>query len=360
MPAPSMREQLEEAFDESTEEQQETGGSEEDAPEPLGTTTETTGDGPTGEEGGDEHDKDDDASAGVPDKRGKAEAKGTEVAGAEDKSGDLGLKAPVSWKPAAREHWAKIPADAQAEIMRRETEIQNGLRQAAQARHFNDDFNRTVHPFTPMIAASGDSALESVRKLMTTAAGLTIGNPVQKAQLAAGIIKQYGIDISMLDSMLVGEEVQNPEANQIQQMLQQELAPVRQFMGQIGQQRDGYYQQQEQGMATEIDTFAHDTKNEFFGDVRETMADLMEVSANQGREMDLRTAYDRACMIHPEISSIVSQRQASDSAANTRKAHGKKRYAASSISGSPATGGGSDQPESLRGALEDAWNDQVG
>ena len=67
----SMREQLEEAFDDDAKEQEETGGSAEDAPEPLGVAAETTGDGSTGEKGGDEQHKDDDASAGVPDKRGK-------------------------------------------------------------------------------------------------------------------------------------------------------------------------------------------------------------------------------------------------------------------------------------------------
>src|SRR5262245_20362591 len=36
-------------------------------------------------------------------------------------------RAPTSWKPGAREHWAKLPAEVQAEVVRRETEVAKAL-----------------------------------------------------------------------------------------------------------------------------------------------------------------------------------------------------------------------------------------
>ncbi|GAG28224.1 unnamed protein product, partial [marine sediment metagenome] len=233
------------------------------------------------------------------------------------------------------------------------------LREAAGARQFSDEFQRTIHPFEPMIAASGDTAMQSVQKLMTTAAGLTIGNPAQKAQLAAGIIQQYGIDIEMLDSMLSGQQM-DPQTQQnhgIQQMIQQELAPMRQFMGQIGQQRQEYQQNQNNQIGGEIESFAQDPKNEFFQDVREYMADMMEMAANRGEPMTIQQAYDKACLITPTVSGIQAQRNKATAAMTGNKRAAGKRRAASSLHGTPSGGAGGEQTNTLRGTIEDAWDD---
>ena len=290
------------------------------------------------------------------------DAKGKGKSGAA-KEQDLGepagkVKAPASWKPGAREEWGNVPVAAQREIARREKHMDNMIRESADSRKFATHFNETMYPFEPLIAASNSTPMESIKQLMTTAAGLTLGTPQQKAQIVSNIMNQYGVDVVELDTLLSGQPAPagQPGAD-FQATLQQELAPIRQFMGDLNSQKQGYEANQQQSMEQEITTFAQNPANEFFEDVRENMADLMEMAANRGEAMNIQTAYDKACRMDSDIYGIVNKRQLASDAATNNKNIGKKRHAASSIHGEAVgsqTGAG---PSTIRGALIDAIDD---
>ncbi len=370
MPAQSMREQLEEAFNDDqdgTEEvQEEAGGSTEDTEVPLGDTagTEDTpgeaddkeGEGDTGElqpEGKDAESSDD--------------AKGKGVSGAakeQDTSESASVKAPASWKPGAREHWGKVPIEAQREIARREKHMDNMIRESSDSRKHVADFNEMMFPFEPLIAAQNSTPFQAVHNLMTTAAGLTLGTAQQKAQIISNIIGQYGVDVSELDTILVNQgggqaAGQAPADPNFQNMLQQQLAPIHGFMNDLNSQRQNYEAGQQATMEDEIGAFAQDPKNEFFEDVREPMADLMEMAAGRGESMTIQQAYDKACRMDDGISVIIGKRGAANTAAGRKKTIAQKRHAASSIQGNSVGSQEGQGASSIRGALTDAWDDSV-
>ena len=98
-----------------------------------------------------------------------------------------------------------------------------------------------------------------------------------------------------------------------------------------------------------------------FADVREDMADLMEVAQRRGRELSLDAAYQQASAMHPEIAKIVAQREAAKRAARTPEATARARNAASSVRSSPMSpvnAGGSKG--SLRDDLEAAFEEASG
>lgn len=357
----TMREQLEEAFNESEDEEAgaEAGQSDENAEESVGSSSED----PAGEESPEEGASDDtgEQSEDKDAAESEEEANEDEAGAAEEpdpaKSGS-GVKAPASWKPAAREQWAKIPEGAQREIARREKHMDKMVRDSADARKHHDEFQQLIQPYETLIAAQKSTPFQAVQNLMQTAAGLTLGSPTQKAQVISNIIKEYGVDIEELDNVLVGNGGgQQVPANGMQQILQQELAPIRQFMGDISSQRQTYQTQQENSISTEIDTFAADPKNEFFEDVRENMADLMELSANRNESMSIQQAYETACRMDPDIHSIVNKRQLAAEAAANRKNVSRKRHAASSVHGNPAGEQSGQGSATIRGAITEAWDD---
>lgn len=247
------------------------------------------------------------------------------------------VRAPGSWRPALREKFGKLDPDVQQEIMKREREIATGFNEVSEVKKFRDNFLQTMNQYQNVINAEGGRPLETVHNLMKTANVLYAGTPIQKAQTVAAIIRNFGIDIEALDQELSGQGGQGgqgrtaqPDLSQlIQQQVQTALAPLLQQ-----QQVRGH--QQEQEAMTELQNFLDDPKNEFAYDVKDTMADLMELAAKRGEKLDLHTAYSRAILAHNDIAEVVARRKVSqqaESVAETAKAAKRK---AVSITGAPA------------------------
>jgi hypothetical protein len=269
--------------------------------------------------------------------------------------------APVSWKAGAKSEWAKIPKVAQEEIMRRETETSKVLSQTANARKHFDEFNNTIGPFMPLIRAQNSTPMVAVKNLMTTAAGLTIGSPQQKAQIVAEMIGNFGVDIQTLDSILSGQVQQGPRSaavgtSQVEVAVQRQLGPVYDFMNKMQQTQAQREAQMRQEADTVVEQFS--SKHEFFEELRDDIADLMEVAANRGRNVTLEQAYNSVVSSHPEYSAAVQQR----AAANRAKQNGsvqRARNAASSVVGTPNMGSpGKTGEKSRRDDILEAWEGQ--
>ena len=221
------------------------------------------------------------------------------------------VRAPESWKPAAREHWMKLPPDVQQEVARREREITSTLQQTASQRKLAEHFTESIRPFEAMIRAENRDPVTAATELFATAAMLRTGTPVQKAKLVANMVKNFGIPIEALDAELVGEEVPD-ETSRLSQLLDQRLKPMQDFIAQIQGVRQQREQTVSQSVKSEIEQFAEDPNNEFFADVRETMADLMEVASRRNRELSLADAYKQAVALNPELQAIIAKRKADE------------------------------------------------
>ena len=264
-------------------------------------------------------------------------------------------RAPVSWKPEVREKWATLDPTVQAEINRRENDINTAMREAAPLRRTLEQVNAVVAPYMHMFQAEGVQPLQAIESLLRTAASLRTAAPQQKAALVAQMIGQFNVDIGMLDQVLTqrlgpnGQMQPDPMQGVLHQ-IDQRLAPVQQFMTEFQQMR-------RQGavapVQSEIDTFANDPKNEFFNDVREIMADMLEAASQRGQILSLQDAYNRATMLHPQIADILAQRRLASAAQRSQQAADQARQAGASVSGNGAPPQGSE-PEAgddVRSAL---------
>lgn len=369
------REALEAAFDAAEVEDTETIVAEGSENETLEKGAEgTTGEGepkqtPEEKEGlaagkaGKEKEKAPPADALAPDKKGQQAPKKGDPAlerAAQASAGSDNTKAPISWKGAAKEAWAKLPVDVKQEVIRREKEMNQYISQNDHHRKFTEGFGQVVRPFMPLIQAQGSTPLQAVRNMMVTAAGLTTGTQEQKARIIAEIIGNYNVDVEALDKVLAGggHQVQNRGQGVVDPNLMRMLQPIQGFMSEVQQAREMRAQRQQQEAEELIEQNAD---KPFFDDLTDDMADIMEIAAKRGQELTLDQAYEKALALNPDLAKIVAQQKAQEEArANGGTRLARARRASSTLTGAPAGGGDlRGTPKNRREALEAAWDDSA-
>jgi len=271
------------------------------------------------------------------------------------------VRAPASWRPSIREAFGKLPPEIQEEVNRRESEINSGLREASESRRVHREMQEIVAPYMAQITAEGGTPMGAFKSLLNTAHILRNGAPQQKAILAAQMVMQHGIPIEMLDSALAQlTNGQVPRNDPTIQAIDQRLAPVMEFMQRMNSNTQQYQQRQDQSIEQELASFIADPKNEFYSDVADDMADILDLGARRGKQITLQEAYGRATMLHPEISEVISKRKLAEQVGLKSAAAKRAKIAGASV------GGGAppqnevkpiDQKNRRRAALEAAFNE---
>jgi hypothetical protein len=264
-------------------------------------------------------------------------------------------RAPISWKPATREMWNKLPVEVQAEVIRREREVDNALRTSADSRKFMEGFQQMVAPFEMHFRAEGVNAMQAVDHMLQLGAQMRAGSPTTKANIIATLVRQHGVDINLLDQVLTAQLRGGPapQDNPILQQLDQRLKPLTDFMAQMqGMQQQSQQRTTQQAEQT-LEEFLADPANEFVADVADDMADLLDMASRRGQKMSLQDAYSRATLLHPEIAAILAQRQLTQQATQQTEAARKAQQASASpaSAGAPSQGGGNEESDDIRSAV---------
>lgn len=259
---------------------------------------------------------------------------------------------PSSWKPQYRERWEALPPDIQQEVLRVDKEIVSTMAQAAAARRFQEQFQQTIAPFESHIRAEGSDPIRMVGNLLQTAVALRTAPPAHRAQLVAQIVKSYGVPIDALDAALVGEQPAGGQSPNIdpRSIAEQVRREVLSGLTQRAQQANAARAQQEAA------AFEQDPANEFLEDVRQDMADLLEVAGRQGRALSLKDAYDRACRLNDNVRAVLEQRAAAKTAANAQASTQRAKAAGSSVKSQPAGMAAPKELNSIRDYVEAAWD----
>jgi hypothetical protein len=254
-------------------------------------------------------------------------------------------KAPGTWTPAAREHWKDVPIQVREEVAKREREMTRALSFTTEARRLASEFQQTMQPYLGFIAAENSTPMQAVNNMMQSAALLRVGTPAQKVGLVADIIRNFGVDLGMLDNHLAGtQQAQDDPRTLVQREIQAALAPYR-------QQQQAQVQQVDTQVNQELQEFA--SKNEFYNDVADTMADLIEVARKRGGVLGLQTAYDRAILLHEPVRQVIEARNATKS--NQQQAQIAATAKAAAVSVAPSSEAQRTAPvvgDDIRSAIE--------
>ena len=255
--------------------------------------------------------------------------------------------APKGLSPGMRDHWKNLDQQTKDEFKRYEERIGGMAQKYAHDARRAQAMDKAMAPYQQLMAMNGGPQ-NIIPALLQTGTALQTGNEVERARTVAGLISQFKVDPAQVADFLKGQQPQSSPNQQMQDLLQQQLAPIQQQLAQYQQRDEQMRQQGQKQLMDEVEAFAQDSANEFYGRVRESMADIMDVAARQGRQMGLKEAYEAACYQDPEIRKVMLARQ-SQGQVQTRK------RAASSIHGTPGGEGSTSTPNDLRGVLEQAW-----
>lgn len=253
-------------------------------------------------------------------------------------------KAPQSWNPAAREKWAALPEDIRKEIVRREQASVQGVR-ALQERF--EPLQRFAQDLTPVFKVSRDLGVHPmayISSLMNTERLLSTGSVQAKFGEIMRIAEQFGVPLRDIINKSVGEEIlQAPQGQQGFQVPPQ----VDQRLAALEQQRS---YDKEQSYTREIDSFSEG--KEFFEDVREDMATLVESGAAES----LAEAYDKACWASPSVRKVLLERERKkEQADELRGRQAAARELSIPSGGSLETPGGGEADDSLEQTVRRAW-----
>lgn len=268
--------------------------------------------------------------------------------------------APKAWKAGTRNHWAALPKEVKDEVLRREKDFTRVFGESGQARQFSSQVMETVRPYEARMRLYNVTPIQAINRLFQVDHILSSAPPTQRAQFMATLIHDYGIDIKELDSALAGEASPDPVQSQLNTLLEQRLAPLNQFLQQQqvqAQQADFHRAQQATSV---IDQMAQDTANfPHFEQVREAMADIVDLNAARGRYPTLDVVYKQAVGMDPELGPQAlanGVRQAQLTTAQAQHAQAQRAQAASlSVSGSKSTAAPQAINGDLRSAVEAAW-----
>ena len=275
-------------------------------------------------------------------------------------------KAPIGFSPEAREEWSNVPKKVQDQIVKREKEIAQAMQNTSDARKTHEIMTNFLHKNHAVLTAGGNpNPFNEIENIVSNVAQLRMGSPVQKADLLADLIDQYGVDIQTLDQVLtkrMGGEVpaQEGQANPVQQndslqrMLDERLAPVNDLLSGLKDYHSQTTQQTQANTQQSIAEFSQDPANEFFEDVKADMADIFDLATKRGQKLSLKEAYDKAVALHPEISKVLSSRN------NAQKVIQKKNASSSVSSVNTREPSKNNSGNDLRSSILDAWDVNMG
>ena len=266
-------------------------------------------------------------------------------------------KAPIDWTPKEREDWSKIPRHLQDKIKQRETDTANLMNETAQARQTHGQFQQLATTYGAALSGvAGNTPMEAVENLFSTVANLRMGNPIQKAQIISDLVSDYGVDIHALDAALTGTMPAQDSNAHLESMIDQRMAPMNQFLQSQQQSAASQQQQVVQAAQQEVGQFSQNA--EFFQDVRNDMADLVEMASSRGVHMSMDDAYNKACSLNPQIQGVLAERAKHQQLTGSRNSMESKRRASSSLSGGRIGNDGSSGGMSMRQQIANAWEGQ--
>lgn len=233
------------------------------------------------------------------------------------------IKAPSSWKKEAQAKFAALDPEIQAEVLRRENDMHNGL---AQYKQHAERYERAFSPYMETINKLGIAPEVAASELMKADHSLRYGSPAQKVAMVQKIFNDYQINPQWFDQATQPQV--NPEVGYLQTKLQEIESRQAQFQQ---QQQQAIEEQQSEMLNSTISDFAK--SHEHFEAVRNVMAALMTTDGKAPPAAStMQEAYDMAIHANPQIRAvIIAKQQAESRAAAQAKAEAAKKSASVNV-----------------------------
>lgn len=227
----------------------------------------------------------------------------------------------ASWKREAQTVLSQLPPETQKLIQEREEQFHKGIEQYKADAYQGRTLGKALAPHMEYLNQVGVTPETAINTLINAEKILRTADPQTKTNMFMKLAHDYGIDVNSLTNVPF-----DPYKYQLEQQLQAQQAQLAQIM----QSRQIAEEAQ---LGQTIEQFAQ--THEYFDEVRETMADLLD----KGLASDLNDAYSKAVRLNDDVfnrttqtSGQMNQVQRANNAAKAAKA------AAVQVKGSPVGG----------------------
>jgi hypothetical protein len=242
-------------------------------------------------------------------------------------------RAPSSFRPLARTEWDKVPASIRAEIYRREQDFLNGRDQLLPDAQLGKGLRQVIDPYMGMIQAEGGTPELAVADLFRTAAILRTGSQAQKLQVIATVADQFRVDLTPLFNAIQQRNGQQPTGQpqpngQPAQPAQFRDPRVDQLLAQQQRERQEAANRETQTMEATVTRWMNEMDaqgqpkrpylNDVINEVSALIPAIRQADPTLTHAQALDAAYDRAIWAHPEIRTLLAQKQQTDLDAQRR------------------------------------------
>lgn len=266
------------------------------------------------------------------------------AAGAEAPSGEP-IRPPAAWSAVAKSKFSTLDPEVQAEIAKRERDMDKGLAERASELKRYEPFEKVIGPHRNRLAMAGTDEVTYVQSLI--AADELLRGP-NRQQAIQQIAQMYGINLGQP----AHQGQQQPQGAQLPPEYQALAQTVAQLQQSFTQQQSAAQQLENARTQSEIDAFAVD--HMYFENVRPDMIAMLK----SGISDNLADAYRKACWARDDIRPLLLKEDSDKAAAALRAKANDARQASGSITGSP-TPGAAPPSANANGSIEDdvtaAW-----
>lgn len=244
---------------------------------------------------------------------------------------------PQSWKKEMHATWAKLPPDAQDYYEQREKQMLDGLEQYKGDATYARQLKEVVTPYKAMLESMGVSETDAVKYLLNAQYQLTNGSEQQRR----AAYERIGAELGFITQQAQEAAPVDPIVKQLQDKLnriESDLtAKQRQEHAQVKAKAD-----------SEVQTFASDPVNLYFGEVAQDMVPFIQ----QG--LPLKDAYDRAVWANPATRAKEQARLQTEATAKLKEkakpeVEAARRAASTNVRGAESR----REPTEPTGSMED-------
>lgn len=256
---------------------------------------------------------------------------------------------PPGWTVAAKAEFEQLPAAVKESIAKREAEIDKGF---AKLREY-----KALAPYEDY-ARQNNMPLPDLMQRYKAADDFLNRDP---HNAILWFCQNYGVD----PRSIAGHAQQNMQPGQ-----QQHQQPAAQgdpaILQELHALKEMVYGDKRTQVSSQVERFASDPTNKYFDNVADQMVPLITQAQASGQPVDLKSIYETACWMNPEVRSALIKEQSTkasaEQAAKARQVATQARQSGASIAGGPAATPPFSPPNSdnLRALLEAGMAEQMG
>ncbi len=231
-------------------------------------------------------------------------------------------EAPKTWRKEASAVWASLPSEAKAEILKRESDIFQGIESYKVDANFGKSIKSVVAPYEQILRENQMDPAQTIQSLMHAHHTFATGTPQAKTQLFLKMAQDYRIDLSQLG-------VEAPYIDPTVAHLQTQLQAVESRL--LAADRAAQNEKLN-SLTKQVEAFSSDPKNAYFNEVASELETLLRTD----KTLSLEAAYEKAVWLNPvtrakEIARTTAEASAKAAADAKAKVDAARKATAANV-----------------------------